>query len=70
MVDEHREHRHEVKFGLKYLLISKLNQKARGYMLMTKVDKSYKLDYPISHFKLSDFNSFRAKPRMKLNLKI
>jgi hypothetical protein len=39
---KYREHRLEVKFGLKYLLIRKLNQKARGHVLMTKFGKSEK----------------------------
>jgi hypothetical protein len=39
---KHHEHHPEVKFGLKCLLICKLNQKAGGHVLMTKISKSEK----------------------------
>jgi hypothetical protein len=64
------EHHPEVKVGLKCLLIYKLNQKAGGHVLMTKFSKSKKIGPPISYFGLSDFDSFRAKPRKKLNSNI
>jgi hypothetical protein len=39
-------------------------------LLMSKFGKSGKPDHPVSHFGLSSFGGFRAKPRKKLNLKI
>jgi hypothetical protein len=44
---KHREHHPEVKFGLKCLLICKLNQKAVGHVLMTKFGKSKKKNWTI-----------------------
>jgi hypothetical protein len=37
---KHHEHHRKVKFGLKFLLIRKLNKRAGGHVLMTKFDKS------------------------------
>jgi hypothetical protein len=37
---KHHEHHPKVKFGLKFLLICKLNKRAGGHVLMTKFDKS------------------------------
>jgi hypothetical protein len=39
---KHHEHRPKIKFGLKCLLICKLNQNAGGHVLMTKFGKSGK----------------------------
>jgi hypothetical protein len=60
---KHHEHRPKVKFGLKCLLICKLNQKAGGHMLMTKFHK-------VGKTKLSSFGSFRTGIRQEPNLKI
>jgi hypothetical protein len=37
---------------------------------MTKFDESKKLDCPVYYFRLSDFGSFRIKPRNELNSNI
>jgi hypothetical protein len=40
---KHRDHRPEVKFGLRCLLIRKLNQKAGGHVLIIKFGMSEKI---------------------------
>jgi hypothetical protein len=70
---KHREHSSKVKFGLKCLLIRKLNQKAGGHMLMTEFGKSRKTgpsDFPFWAVRFQQFHR-KAKEEAKLeDLKI
>jgi hypothetical protein len=55
---KHHKHHSEVKFGLKCLLIRKLNEKVGGHVLMTKFDKAGKPDYPVCQPGVSNFGGF------------
>jgi hypothetical protein len=65
---KYREYRPNVKFDLKYLLIRKLNQKARGHVLMTQFDKSKKIKLSGLLSRNIRFQQFHSKAKEEVKL--
>jgi hypothetical protein len=66
---KYREHRPEDKFGLKCLLMRMLNQKAGGYVLMTKFGKSGKTTLSCLLFRNIWFWQFQSKAKEEAKFK-
>jgi hypothetical protein len=66
---KYREHRPEVKFGLRCLLIRKHNQKAGGHVLMTKFGKSGKTGQFGLLFRNIRFWQFQSKAKEEAKFK-